>query len=377
MTLREREDAGPGLAATGPGWAEVAAGIYRVADTCSVYLVVPETGPGSSPGARTAVAVDFGSGRALDLLPELGIVAITDVLLTHHHRDQGQGLPRAVEHGARVHVPPVEVELFTAVDQMWRARQLDNTYLLRDDRFSLLAPVPVTSTVPEYRTQDYAGVSFRVLPTPGHTVGSVSYLLERAGRRLAFSGDLVYAPGKVWSLASTQWSYTENEGPAMTVLSCRLLADERPDLLLPSHGEPMPDPAAALGLLAGRLQEYVDSRRSTPWDLERWLRQPYLALSEHLLMNRTSTAASYVLLSESGEALLVDYGYDMTTGLPAGTERAARRPWLASLPALKEQFGVRAVTVGPGPVVKLQLVLASGFPAASRIAVAPPVSVAV
>src|SRR5205823_1736050 len=45
------------------------------------------------------------------------------------------------------------------------------------------------------------------------------------------------------------------------------------------------------------------------------------------------------------EALLVDYGYDMTTGLPAGTGRASRLPWLASLPALKRDFGVTRVSV--------------------------------
>lgn len=339
MTVRQRP---PAPADFDPGWQEVAPGVYRVADTCQVYLVVAEGAAGTD---RTAVAVDFGSGRALDLLAELGISRITDVLMTHHHRDQAQGLPRALAHGARLHVPPVEVDLFTRVDQMWRSRALDNSYALREDRFSLLRPVAVTTTVPEYRTVDHGGVQLRVLPTPGHTIGSVSYLLERAGQLIAFTGDLVYAPGKVWSLAATQWSYTENEGPAMTVLSCYLLADEQPDLLLPSHGEPMPDAVAALELLAGRMQTYVDSRRARPWDLSDWLRQPFVPITEHLLLNRTSTAASYVLLSRTGEALLVDYGYDMTTGLPSGTERAARRPWLASLPALKATYAVRAVTV--------------------------------
>ena len=328
------------------GWREVAPGVVQVADTCLVYLVLAELPPGAPPGTLpTAVAIDFGAGRALDLLPELGVSRITDVLMTHHHRDQAQGLPRALDHGARVHVPPVEVELFDRVDAMWHRRRLDNSYELRDERFSLLEPVPVTGTVAEYRTVDHGGVRLRALPTPGHTVGSLSYLLERDGRRIAFTGDLVYAPGKVWSLASTQWSYTENEGPAMTVLSCLLLADERPDLLLPSHGHPMPDPAAALGLLAERMQRYVDTRRPRPWDLHDWLRRPFVPVTEHLLINRSSAATGYVLLSRSGEALFVDYGYDMTTGLPASTDRAARRPWLASLPALKAQFGVSRVSV--------------------------------
>jgi glyoxylase-like metal-dependent hydrolase (beta-lactamase superfamily II) len=264
--------------------------------------------------------------------------------MTHHHRDQGQGLPLAVEHGARIHVPPVEVDLFDRVDEMWRTRQLDNDYNLRQDRFSLLEPVPVYATVPEYRLFDAGGVTLCPIPTPGHTVGSVTYLLDRGGQRLAFTGDLIYAPGRVWSLAATQWTYTGTEGPAMLVLSCYLLADQEPDRLLPSHGGVMDDAESALALLASRMQYYVDSRRWHPWDLADRLRHPYVRITEHLLLNRSSMSCSYALLSSTGEALLIDFGYDMTTGLPSGQDRASRRPWLASIDALKGGFGVTKIS---------------------------------
>ncbi|GAB3618174.1 hypothetical protein GCM10027416_27310 [Okibacterium endophyticum] len=319
---------------------EVAPGVFRVRDTCNVYLIATEHN-----GERTAVAIDFGSGLALDVLDDLGITRITDVLMTHHHRDQGQGLPRAIAHGARVHVPPVEVDLFENVDEMWRTRQLDNDYNVRQDRFSLLEPIEVSGTVPEYRTAGFGGVEITTVPTPGHTIGSVTYLLDRDGSRIAFAGDLIYAPGKVWSLAATQWSYTAHEGPAMIVLSCHLLQDEHPSLLLPSHGGPIDDPAGALELLAARMQYHVDSKRWHPWDLHDRLRNPYVRLTEHLLLNRSSLSCSYVLLSKTGEALVIDYGYDMTTGLPTGSDRAARRPWLASLPQLKRQFAVSKIAV--------------------------------
>lgn len=320
----------------------LARGVYRIRDTCDVYLIVAD---GAVEGRRTAVAIDFGSGAVLDRLESLGVDRITDVLMTHHHRDQAQGLPRAIAHGARIHVPPVEVDLFAHVDEMWSSRQLDNDYNLRQDRFSLLEPVPIDATVQEYRTVDYGGVLLRAIPTPGHTIGSVSYILERDDERIGFTGDLIYGPGKVWSLAASQWSYTAHEGPAMMVMSCYLLEDEHLDLLLPSHGHPMHDPQAALELLAERMQYYVDSRRWHPWDLWDRLRHPYVQLTDHLLLNRSSLSCGYVLLSETGEALQIDYGYDMTTGLPTGTDRAARRPWLASLPALKEQFGVTKISV--------------------------------
>src|SRR4051794_6264925 len=159
----------------------VAEGVLRVRDTCNVYVL---------RSGREATVVDFGSGLVLDLLPELGIDRVADVLVTHHHRDQVQGLGRAAEAGARIWVPPVEQDLVAGVEEHWQARQLDNDYDLRQDRFSLLQAVAVAGTVAEYRTVRYGDFALRTLPVPGHTIGSVAYLAEIGGRRLAFSGDL-------------------------------------------------------------------------------------------------------------------------------------------------------------------------------------------
>lgn len=319
---------------------QLANGVFRVHDACHVY-VIRAGGPGSS-----GIAIDFGSGLVLDHLSEMDVSHLSHVLMTHHHRDQGQGLPLAVAAGVEVWVPPVEVELFTQVERLWQSRRMANDYQLRSDRQSLFTSVPIAGTVAEYRTTDFGGVSVRTRPTPGHTTGSVTYLVERDGRRLAFTGDLICAPGKVWSLMSTQWTYTGNEGAAMTMISTLLLIDERPDLLLPSHGETMSDPATALTLLFDRLQAYVDSRRPEgSMDIRDRLDNPFRALSPHLLINTSSESNSYVLLSESGHALVIDYGYDMTTWYPLGGPRASQRPWLESIPALRRHWGVDRVEV--------------------------------
>jgi glyoxylase-like metal-dependent hydrolase (beta-lactamase superfamily II) len=307
-----------------------------VRDTCNVYVL---------RSGREAVLIDFGSGAVLDRLDELGVDRVTDVLVTHHHRDGVQGLGRAAAAGIRIWVPPVEEELFSDVERRWRTRQLDNDYDLRDDRFSLLDDVPVAGTVAEYRAQRYGGFDVYTLPTPGHTVGSVTYLVEVDGRRLAFSGDLLYGEGKVWSLASTQWSYTGVEGLASTILSAATLLDHEPDLLLPAHGEAIDDPAAAVSLARERLQELLDLKRGEPWDLERWLREPWVPMAPHLLRNRTTFGASYALLSDSGTALLLDWGYDFATGLAWATERTTRRPLLTSIAALRRDHGVDRVEV--------------------------------
>jgi glyoxylase-like metal-dependent hydrolase (beta-lactamase superfamily II) len=309
--------------------------LFSFADTCNVYVV---------RRGREGVAIDWGDGDVLGQLDALGIDRITDVLVTHHHRDQVQGLARAVAAGIRIWVPPVERELFDRVEDHWQMRELYRNYNVRQDRFSLLAPVPITGTVAEYRTRSYGSLSALAVPTPGHTVGSVSILADVDGRRVAFTGDLIHSPGKVWSLAATQWTYNGGEGLAASVLSLLDLKERRPARLLPSHGVPMEDPAGAIDLLVDRLQDLLRVRSHNLRLLE--LRDhPYDELLPHLLMNRTSLAYSYVLISKSGKALVIDYGYDFNIGQATGVERASRRPWLYTVPLLKRDFGVTSIDV--------------------------------
>ncbi|MEO3749178.1 MBL fold metallo-hydrolase [Streptomyces sp. B6B3] len=316
--------------------------VFLFRDTCHVYVL---------RYGRQAVLIDFGSGDVLDHLTDFDVDEVTDVLVTHHHRDQVQGLGRAAAAGIRIWVPPVEQDLVARADEHWRTRPLDNDYSVRQDRFSLLNQVPVTGTVAEYRTARYGPAEIHTLPLPGHTPGSVGYLLDSGGKRLAFTGDLIHGEGRVWSLAATQWAYTGShelagvEGAAATVLSCLQLLDHRPDLLLPSHGEPVTDPPRAVARLRGRLTELLDSRRRAPWDPEAMLRRPWREVTPHLLRNVTSVACSYALLSDHGTALLLDFGYDLTTGLAGGTDRASRRPLLASIESLRRDHGIDRVEV--------------------------------
>jgi glyoxylase-like metal-dependent hydrolase (beta-lactamase superfamily II) len=314
--------------------APVNAAVTRFSDTCNVYVL---------RSGREAVLIDFGSGAVLDHLGELGVDRVTDVLVTHHHRDQVQGLARAAAAGVRIWVPPLERDLIESASAHWESRQLENDYDLRQDKFSLLDSVPVAGVVDEYRRRTYGGHELYTLPTPGHTAGSVTYLVESEGRRLAFTGDLVHAGGKVWSLAATQWSYSGAEGLTATHVSCAVLAGHEPDLILPSHGPPVEDPAATLALVRTRLQELVDLRLETQWDLADMHARPWAPVTPHFLRNRPSFANSYALVSEAGAALLIDFGYDVTTGLVPTTKREARRPLLWPLETLRRDHGVTRI----------------------------------
>ena len=175
------------------------------------------------------------------------------------------------------------------------------------------------------------------------------------GRRLLFSGDLIYAPGKVVSLAATQWTYNGAEGVAASIASLLDLQDRQIDLFLPSHGDPIENPQPAITLFVERAWELLQRRNQNPrlFQLRERPYQPALPIGQgatgqgtpHLLMHRASLANMYVLLSVSGKALFIDFGYDFVTGIAAGSDRASRRPWLYTIPALKAQFGVSAIDV--------------------------------
>ncbi len=310
--------------------------LFLFRDTCNVYVI---------RDGSAAILIDFGDGDVLPELAALGIQRVTDVLMTHHHRDQGQGLQRAIAASARIWVPQAEQDLFAAVDAHWQARPILNNYDVRQDRFSLLSSIPIAGTLDDYAMHPIGGYTFQVIPTPGHTVGGVSLIAQIDGQRVAFTGDLIAAPGKVWSLAATQWTYNGGEGISASILSLLDLQDRQPACLLPSHGDPMADPSAAIGQTVDRLNMLRQARAQNPRLLS-FREQPYTPILPHLLRNLTSISNAYVLLSQSGKALFIDFGYDFVTWpLPAGTDRSSRRPWLYTLSALKREFGVDRIDV--------------------------------
>src|SRR3982751_3564088 len=94
----------------------VSSSVSLFRDTCNVYVV--------RSGAE-AVLVDFGDGDVLDHLAAVGVDRVTDVLLTHHHRDSLGGLRRAVDAGIRVWAPPYDAELIADATRHRLRRPLD------------------------------------------------------------------------------------------------------------------------------------------------------------------------------------------------------------------------------------------------------------
>jgi len=311
--------------------------VYVYKDTCNVYVIRQ---------GKQAVLIDFGSGEVLEQLSNIGVDQVAAILMTHYHRDQGQGLARANVQGIPIWVPQAEQNLFRQANEHWQAREIDNNYNVRQDRFSLLESVDIAGTLNDYDEMNFAGIGIMVIPTPGHTIGSITLLAEVDQQKAAFSGDLIYSPGKVWTLSAIQWSYNGAEGGLASILSLLDLRDREPELLLPSHGDPMPKPAYAIDMLVEHFRQLLELRKVDTNGFLQLRKEPFTQITPHLLFNRTSISNSYVLLSQSGKALLIDYGYDFKTGMyVSGTDRSIWRPWLYNMQVLKRDFGVTKIEV--------------------------------
>jgi glyoxylase-like metal-dependent hydrolase (beta-lactamase superfamily II) len=310
---------------------ELSPSVYCHVDTCNVYVVVR---------GSHGLLIDFGSGSILEHLGGLGISEVDWVLHTHHHRDQCLGHPGAVT-AARVAVPAAEAHLMEDADLFWRTKPIHSQYDCASDWNTLASGLRVDRHLQDGESLSWSGIEFRVLPTPGHTRGSVTYLAEIDGVRYAFSGDLVCAGGRTWTLHDLQWHYDQPDGLAVAIQSVRCLALERPQLLGPSHGPPIAESSACLEALEGnlaRLYELLEpgygpvsaGPNPSPAATE------YEQVTEHLVAVRRGNADFYVLTSDAGQSLFFDYGFPGW----AHCQGWASRFLPHSLDELAERFGV-------------------------------------
>ncbi len=310
--------------------------LYQFADTCNVYLI--------REGNR-CVLIDFGSGKILDHLKDLGISHVDWILHTHHHRDQCQGDYRAAERGIPIAVPAHERHLFDDAENFWRNRRVFHLYYVRNDFNTITENIPVARSLSDYSTFRWQKTDFFVLPTPGHTLGAITLVATVDGRKVAFSGDLMYAPGKIANLFDTQVNYGGSEGIDFGIFSLARLREQKPAMLCPSHGDPLPDPDAGIGQTVQRLTDYYRFQTGNdPVESNK-----AYAVTPHLVCHFQTTSSFYAILSNSGKAMFIDYG--SASGVHFGNfERATaatdRMRFVEhSIDDLKRTYGMKAIDV--------------------------------
>jgi glyoxylase-like metal-dependent hydrolase (beta-lactamase superfamily II) len=217
-------------------------------------------------------------------------------------------------------------------------------YYVRNDFNTVVANIPVASSLHDYETFRWRGLEFLILPTPGHTPGSISLVADIDGGRLAFTGDLMYAPGKILTLHDTQHEYGGIEGVDLSADSLVRLAAQLPTMLCPSHGAPIDDPDRAIRETADKLVSYVRFMGGDPMVENR----PY-AVSPHLVVSHQTCSTFYAVVSDSGRAMLVDYGSPSSSAFWAFQKAAGPTARIRftehTIDRLAEEFGVASIDV--------------------------------
>ncbi len=215
-----------------------------------------------NPGAVNGVVIEK-NGKKLIVYgdPDNEIKKAEMVLFTHFRRDvvwEGRNL---VKKGAIAVVPNDEKAYFTRGDSIWTnlALKRSHNYSCQTTKIGM-DPIKVSRFVNGGETLKWQGIDFKVLNTPGYTRGAVSYIADIDNKRFAFVGDLIYGDGKIFDLYSFQDSIGDILGYhgyaarlGKLISSLRLIAEQKPDFIIPSRGPVITRPDSAIQKLVHRI----------------------------------------------------------------------------------------------------------------------------
>jgi glyoxylase-like metal-dependent hydrolase (beta-lactamase superfamily II) len=321
-------------------WQSILPNVYLYPDSCNVYAIV---------GPAGALIVDAGTGQWLEHLHELP-APVAALACTHFFRDHAAGAARAAQAGIPVYVPAGERAIFADPSQHFRQR---DTYIIYDnywDLFAPIAPTPVAGVLEDYARLTLAGIELEVVPLPGVTVTQcgLAFTVPGAGLRAVCCGEAIHSPGRVARVAPFQYTYTDLPGAVAAYYAAGDLRRLQPAALLPSLGTPMlHDCDAALAQLQDNLKLLCAGRQQEAAQIAASDQPALVKVTDHVWRTAESESINWFVISDSGQALVIDYGYASLRGV-LGAQYAKpyrRRGLLHSLDALQEQLGIDRVDV--------------------------------
>lgn len=262
---------------------------------------------------------------------------IQQVLLPHARRDLVWKCRDLVEQGATLTAPARERFHLERPEEFWDTFTMSRFHDYNQQSTKILSiPLQVEHGVKAEDTFTWQDLTFKVLETPGYTRGSVTYLTELDGKRIAFTGDLIYGDGKILDLYSFQDTipaarvrgyHGYGARLADLVRSLQLVAKQKPDLLIPARGPVIDQPQAAIQKLISRVQALYHNYLSTN-ALHWYFKEERMRLCGQRVLGadagielmpycrREQTpdwifehSTSRLLISQEGHGFLLDCGY--------------------------------------------------------------------
>lgn len=277
--------------------------------------------------------IDSGDASILSKAAHLGLGRVDQVLYTHYHRDQCSGASQLKQAGVKVSVPASEARFFHHATELWLAADnvLYDSMNCRPEMRVLRESVMTDHEIRPGEVFAWEGIPIRALATPGHTDGSLTYLVEFDGKTIAFIGDLLCGDGQIWEFYSLQkaflgmradyWGF--GGGASQLLESAKTLLSFKPDLLIPSHGDVIHDPQQAVRSLEVRLDQVMENFFSlTAWRISPYHKKesavgpsvpmlpplPSVSLPSWL-RKLEGTETSYLIVGEDKTAFLFDCGF--------------------------------------------------------------------
>jgi glyoxylase-like metal-dependent hydrolase (beta-lactamase superfamily II) len=165
------------------------------AHDCHVYLL-----DGGSELALVDVGAGLGAREIVANVRRAGFdpARIRQLVCTHAHGDHAGGAARM-----RELLPDATLSISRDVAGLVRTGDEDGTSVAPAKRAGIypadyrLVPCPVDRELAEGDRIAVGDLTLECLDTPGHSSGHLSFLLEHAGRRSLFGGDVVFHGGTV------------------------------------------------------------------------------------------------------------------------------------------------------------------------------------
>lgn len=283
---------------------EVAPDVFMHTDSCNAYCI---------RSGDEAILIDCGQGGIWEHLAELGIKRVAWILHTHPHRDLSQGDELFIRTGTKIAVHKDTREFYENAVKRWRVTQTYLACVYGPKHFLPLKDIPVSRTLSDGDTFTWNDITLRVLNTPGHTATHLSYILIKDGRKYIFSGDMIHSPGKLWELDALH-SYYEELLNWPTLADSRVpefraslasLRNEKPDMLLPAHGEPFGNCDAGLKALEDNFSRMLEVMAMGADGLGPAAKPSYPQITMY-----PSSSCNYLLKADDGHAILFDAGFD-------------------------------------------------------------------